>query len=203
MIVGGTRPSMSLGQHLGLVDRAQHGLVPLRHAAALDELAADDGAVGRELHLDRRDRVAGDVVGEDDVRLDARLDAAGIAGRRAGGARRGAGRPPGRRSLPACAMHACRLASRIAAWRASSFLACSASFFFSACSCAAALALGLDPLRLDPPGLSHASLPRACAAPPAAPPRARLSWRRACSRAAFSIAICGIGARSAAAAARA
>ena len=38
--------------------------------------------------------------------------------------------------VPACFIIRRRLASRIAAWRASSFLACSASFFCSACSAA-------------------------------------------------------------------
>ena len=60
MIVGGTRPSTSLRQHLGLVDRAQHGLVPGRRAAARDELPADDRAVGSDAHLDRRQRIAGE-----------------------------------------------------------------------------------------------------------------------------------------------
>ena len=83
------------GQDLGLVDRPQHRIVPDRRAAALGEPPADDGAVGREPHLDRRQRIAGDVAGEDDVRLDPRLDPAGVARRRARGACRRAG---GRRS---------------------------------------------------------------------------------------------------------
>src|ERR1019366_3408767 len=79
------------GQDFGLVDGAQHRVVPARRAAALHELAADDRAVGSEPHLDRCEWVAGDVAGEHDVRLDARLDAAGVARRRARGTRRRSG----------------------------------------------------------------------------------------------------------------
>src|SRR6218665_1579479 len=74
-------------QHLGAVDRAQHGLVPRGGAAALGQLAADDGAVGAGPHFHLGLRVAGHVVGQHDVRLDHRLDAARVAGRRARRAR--------------------------------------------------------------------------------------------------------------------
>src|SRR5450830_832830 len=85
-------------QHLGLVDGLEHGLVPGGHAAGFAQLATHDGAVGGQSHFHLGHRVVRQVVGEDDVGLDARLDAPTVAGRRPGrtqGGARGAGPPAG------------------------------------------------------------------------------------------------------------
>ena len=136
-------------QLAGAVDRAQHGVVPVLVAAALDEPAAEDGAVGRGSAPRRRRpgcRAPSSV--EQDVRLDARDDACRhswpTAPRRARPCRWQSGAPV----APAWPSMRFRLSSRCLAWRASSaFWRLTSS---SRCFCAAQLLglLALDALLL-------------------------------------------------------
>ena len=91
MIVGGTRPSTSLGS-TSVLSIARSTVSSHAARRCSSRASADDRAVGRDLAPRPSRRVAGDRRRQHDVRLDARLDAAGVARRRARRARRVAGR---------------------------------------------------------------------------------------------------------------
>ena len=104
----GTRPSVSRGSTPVRSMRAQHGVVPVLVAAALDEAAADDGAVGRGAHLDVGARVAGHARRSNTMlglmrAIDACRHSWPTARRRCGRGAGGAGRAGGAGLAAACA----------------------------------------------------------------------------------------------------
>lgn len=80
-------------QGLCLVDGFEHGLIPSLDATGLEQLATQDGAVGRAAHFNFGSGIPGDrcyIDSEGDVGANTCHESATVAGRRAGGLRRGA-----------------------------------------------------------------------------------------------------------------